>query len=153
MTHEDLPSSRNFSCFPHCQFWAVENYKGGDDGSIGAVFNHEAVHNRQSEIDSQLAEHVCYYNQFCGVKKDDNKGYQALIEASATLKAGGGMSWYNKFILFYRKLEDWSNSANRTAAFQMAENGDWQSYEDVVSAYNASKGSGALGKLLIDCGI
>jgi len=136
MTHEDLPITRNYSCAPQCQFWNVEKLTTAgyyDKGTIAAVFNHEAVHNRQATNDPYLAEHVR--------EGPDKFVYQALIEGEAEesgWEVGG--QHYTLYRQFHEEVSVWAKNKGLEDLFQNAANGHWGDFQKLKSKYFETEG-------------
>jgi len=130
--HEDLALSRNYGCFPKCQFWRIEGFTSGSNATIDQVFSHESIHNDQSANDGNLAEHLGFDSNV-----DVNKAYQSIIEGFATKTAGGGMSWYGAYVIFLQKLKIWADK-DYASQFAAAENGDWKAFNELYTAYEQS---------------
>lgn len=155
MTHEDVPETKNFSCYNCCQFWSGPRWNNTIVSD--RVYKHEIMHNRQAANDPLLANHIsgdidvlkdCLGN-LTNCKRhqnNDNKAYQSLIEGHAELQgANVGGSRYNKFENFYNLLEREVNNVtvcngeSAISLFNEAVMGGWDSYKKIEGCLGEDK--------------
>jgi len=144
MTHEDLPKTRTFRCYPNCQFYRLGPVLNADETVMNRIVTHESAHNLQAANDNLLAEHVHGNSRGAPPIEWDNKIYQAIIEGFAERRAeveNGHWSTgsYANYRCFYHKLQDWSNKdLNHSAMFDMVAEGGFSLLKELELAYNQS---------------